>query len=95
MNELRDLADILSSSRVSRTRLPDGTGVVLDIVGRNVVSLNETGQFVIEQLATGLGDEDEMVRRMVAEFKVDEVSARRDLAAFVARLVGLLRAEKA
>ena len=90
MNELRDLADILSSSRVSRTRLPDGTGVVLDVVGRNVVSLNVTGEFVIEQLAKGLADEDEMVRRMVAEFRTDDYSARRDLESFVARLRGLL-----
>lgn len=90
MNELRDLADIMPSSRVSRTRLPDQTGVVLDIVGLNVMSLNETGQFVVEQLARGLADEDEMVRRMVAEFKVDELTARRDLGAFVVRLRELL-----
>lgn len=90
MNELRDLADILSSSRVSRTRLPDQTGVVLDIVGLHVMSLNETGQFVVEQLARGLADEDEMVRRMVAEFKVDENSARSDLEVFVVKLRELL-----
>lgn len=90
MNELRDLADLMSSSRVSRTRLPDGTGVVLDIVGLHVMSLNETGQFVVEQLARGLADEDEMVRRMVAEFKVDELTARRDLGVFVVRLRELL-----
>lgn len=90
MNELRDLADILSSSRVSRTRLPDQTGVVLDIVGLHVMSLNETGQFVVEHLARGLADEDEMVRLMVAEFKVDESSARCDLGVFVVKLRELL-----
>ncbi|MGV8042275.1 MAG: PqqD family protein [Thermoanaerobaculaceae bacterium] len=90
MNELRDLADLMSSSRVSRTRLPDQTGVVLDIVGLHVMSLNETGQFVVEQLARGLADEDEMVRRMVAEFRVDELTARRDLGVFVVRLRELL-----
>lgn len=90
MNELRDLADLMSSSRVSRTRLPDQTGVVLDIVGLHVMSLNETGQFVVEQLARGLADEDEMVERMVAEFKVDALTARRDLGVFVVRLRELL-----
>ncbi len=90
MNELRDLADLMSSSRVSRTRLPDQTGVVLDIVGLHVMSLNETGQFVVEQLARGLADEDEMVERMEAEFKVDALTARRDLGVFVVRLRELL-----
>jgi hypothetical protein len=90
MNELSDLVGVLSSARVSRTRLPDFTGVVLDIVGRNVMSLNETAQFVVEQLAAGIGDEAEIVRRMGAEFKVDEESARRDLGLFVARLRELI-----
>jgi hypothetical protein len=90
MNELSDLAAIFSSVRVTRTRLPDNTGVVLDVAGRHVLSLNETGQFVVEQLATGLGDEAEMVRRMVAAFKVGEEGARRDLGLFVARLRELL-----
>jgi hypothetical protein len=90
MNELSDLSAIFSSARVTRTRLPDNTGVVLDVVGRHVMSLNVTGQFVVEQLAGGLADEAEMVQRMVVAFKVGEESARRDLGLFVARLRELL-----
>lgn len=91
MIELKHLAAILSSPRVNRTRLPDGTGVVLDIVGLNVMSFNETGQLVIEQLAGGVSDEEQVVRCMVARFQVDVETARGDLRAFVAQLSTLLR----
>lgn len=95
MNDLSDLAAIFSSSRVNRTQLPDGTGVVLDIVSRQVMSLNETGQFVVEQLAAGVSDEQQLVQRMVTHFHVDAGQAGRDLATFVARLSALLRPESA
>lgn len=90
MNELEDLVDVFASSRVSRTCLPDRTGVVLDIAGRKVMSINASGQFVIEQLARGKADEGEIVGLMAAEFKVDEDAARRDLRAFVSQLRELL-----
>lgn len=93
MNDLSDLAAVFSSSRVNRTRLPDGTGVVLDIVSRQVMSLNESGQFVVEKLAAGVSDEQQLVLGMMAHFQVDAEQAHRDLAAFVARLSALLRPE--
>jgi hypothetical protein len=88
--QLAEIRAFLLSDRVTRTGLEDGSGVVLDIQGLAVYSLNETGMFLVEALCEGATDADALAARLVADFEVDEATARADVAEFIAELSGLM-----
>ncbi len=50
-----------------------------------IINLNSTGAFLWNILAQG-ADENELVKRLLAEYEVDEETARRDVDAFVAKI---------
>jgi hypothetical protein len=83
------LGALLRSGRVSRAKLTDGTGVLVDAAGMRMLSLNETGMFLVEGLAEGLGSE-ALVERLVEEFDVSAPAARRDLEKFLEDLSGFV-----
>lgn len=87
--EVQRLASLLRSSRFSRARLTDGTGVMTDATSLRMLSLNETGLFLVEGLVSGLGPE-ALVERVVAEFNVSAPEARRDLEKFLEELSGFV-----
>ena len=91
MTELAEIAEFLRSERVTRTALSDGSGVVLDVQGLAVYSLNETGMFLVNALCEGTADADALAARLVAEFEVDEATARADVDEFVASLTKLVK----
>jgi hypothetical protein len=91
---IEQLAEFIRSDRITRTTLADQTGVLLDVEGLHVFSLNETGMFLVEAMCDGAADEGELVRRLVAEFEVDEATAKDDVATFLADLRKLLDAKK-
>ena len=86
MTDLATLATALTTERFTHTSLADGTGVILDIDGMHVLTLNETGEFLIAAVLAGAADEAELVTRMVAEFEVETPQAQEDVAAFIAEL---------
>lgn len=86
MTDLTVLAAKLNSERFTHTHLADGTGVILDIDGMHVLTLNETGEFLIAAVLAGARDGGELADRMVAEFEVDAPQAQADVAAFIAVL---------
>lgn len=47
-----------------------------------VINLNDTGAFLWEQLEKG-AEENELVSKMCAEYDVDEVTAKKDIDAFI------------
>ncbi|HQR65942.1 MAG TPA: PqqD family protein [Thermoanaerobaculia bacterium] len=83
------LAEVLRSSRFSRARLTDGTGVMTDAASMRMLSLNETGMFLVEELVAGLGAE-ALVDRLVTEFSVSASDAHRDLEKFLVELDGFV-----
>ena len=86
MNGLAGIARALRSGRFAMTRLGDGSGVLLDIEGNQVLSLNETGMFLLDAIAAGTAGEDALLSAMLGAFDVDETTARADLDRFLAEL---------
>jgi len=80
---------LLRSDRFSRAKLTDGTGVMTDAVSMRILSLNETGIFLVEGLVSGLGL-DTLVERLVGEFRVSAPEARQDLERFLGELDGFV-----
>ncbi|HVN76623.1 MAG TPA: PqqD family protein [Thermoanaerobaculaceae bacterium] len=91
MTDLAEIAEFLRSERVTRTALSDGSGVVLDVKGLAVYSLNETGMFLVNALCEGAADADALVARLVVEFEVDEATARADVATFTEQLAKVMK----
>jgi len=90
MRRTVDLARLLSSEGVSQTRLADHSGVILDVDSLRVFSVNDTGMSLVEALRDGVDDHEGLVRRLVAEFEVDEPTAAADVDAFVEELAHFL-----
>ena len=90
VHDLARIGALLQSDRLTRTALADGSGVILDVDGMSVLSLNGTGQFIVAALAEGMDDRRDLVRRIVAEFEVDEDTAAADLDEFLNELTGVL-----
>lgn len=86
MTDLAALAAALASERFTHASLADGTGVILDIDGMLVLTLNETGEFLAAALLAGVADEAELVARLVSEFEVEGAQAQEDVASFIAEL---------
>lgn len=83
------LADLLSAGRASVARLSDGTGVLLDVQGLTVFTLNEAGLVLVEALRAGAASEDDaaaLAALLVARFEVSPAAAAADVAAFLAAL---------
>ena len=70
------------------TVLPDGTGVVVHLDQRCYYPLSKSG-VVLWHLYDDCGDVDDeaLVRALLGRYRIDESTARRDVAAFVERLV--------
>ena len=83
---IETLAARLSSRELAVSRLVDGTGVILDVNGLKVYSLNETGMFLVDQLQRGVVDKEVLVDALVDSFDVDRETATGDLDTFLANL---------
>ncbi len=83
--EVDRLGTLLRSDRFSRAKLTDRTGVMVDAAGMKMLSLNETGMFLVEELVSGRSPEG-LVDRLVKEFRVNRADARRDLEKFLDEL---------
>lgn len=80
------LSQILASQRLSHTILADNTSVLLDVNGMRVLSLNETGCFLVEAIKRGARTEAQLVEALRQEFNVDKATARRDVGQFLKAL---------
>ena len=86
MTDIPALAAALTTDRYTHTALADGTGVILDIEGMHVLTLNQTGEFLIAAVLAGAADEPDLVARLVGAFEVEEPQAREDVSAFLVEL---------
>lgn len=93
MRAIGALAELLDSSRYRRKTLADGSGVVLDVSGMRVLSLNRTGMFVLDELARGTTRLGPLERRLTEVFEVDRDTASRDLRELLEKLDRLLTPE--
>ena len=79
MEDLPDLVRRIRSDRLAFRRLSDDTGVLVELNQGRVLALNQTATFLVEQMRAGTEALDELARGLVAEFEVDEPTARRDI----------------
>ena len=86
MTDVPALAAALATDRYTHTALADGTGVILDIEGMHILTLNETGEFLVAAMLAGAADEPDLVARLVGAFEVEEPHAREDVSAFLAEV---------
>lgn len=80
MASLEQLASRLNSARYTRKTLADGSGVVLDVQGMRVLSLNLTGAFLVDEIAAGAANARALSERLVEVFEVDPRTAAVDVA---------------
>ncbi len=84
------LAARLRSQELTVTRLVDGSGVILDVNGLKVYSLNETGMFLLERIQQGTVTSGDLVRALAEHFEVEPETAAADLQSFLDELLGRL-----
>ena len=86
MTSLPDIAAALRAERYSHHRLSDGSGVLLDLQGTEVLALNETSETLLTTIESGAVSTAELVARLVARFEVEAEEAARDVETFVSEL---------
>jgi len=84
------LEDALCSGRLTINALDDGSGVLLDIEGEQLLTLNGTGMHLVRSIESGARGVDELVTALTSGFDVDSARARADTQAFLARLAQAL-----
>ena len=90
MNAIERLSQLMRSDKVSQTKLADETGVILHLDSLQVLTLNETGMFLVERIGEGLSTSDQLIAALTDDFEVDEATARADVDAFVDELDAML-----
>ncbi len=90
MRPIEELADLLCSDRYSHQTLADGSGVVLDMSGLRVLSLNRTGMLVLDSMASGITQIDQLTKRLTESYDVDGETATRDVEELLQELDRLL-----
>ncbi|NOZ78445.1 MAG: PqqD family protein [Acidobacteria bacterium] len=93
MSDINALAGLLRSGALAHTRLADSSGVLLHADTLQVLTLNETGMFLVDRLREGTETIDGLVDALVSHFTVNEKTARRDVSAFLDELRRLLQHE--
>ena len=94
-NPLAGLIAKTSDADLQYTVLPDGSSVLLDISGHRVLTLSDTGTYLMQQLRDGTATVDMLAKRLTQEFDVDDDTARRDTQEFVDALSAALAVRSA
>lgn len=81
---------VLRSDRLQSTDLGEDGGVLLDIEGNQILTLNRMGMYLIERLREDGGDVEALTQRVARDFAIEAGTARSDIEEFLARLAGFL-----
>ncbi len=85
--QIQALAGRLLSQDLSLTRLADGSGVLLDLSGQQILALNETALHLLEALrATPGATREGLLLGITSAFEVSHETAGSDLERFLDRL---------
>ncbi len=72
---IKRIHEALASGRLTINALDDGSGVVLDVDGEQMLTMNATGLAIIQAIADGAAD-----LEAVADYLVERFSVERELA---------------
>lgn len=92
MNEdpITTIRNALDSGRLTINALDDGSGVVLDTDGEQLLTLNRTGMRLIQSIDDGASTVDPLRDMLMAEYEVEAERAEADVRAFVAEVAKAL-----
>ena len=76
----------IQDDELTFTKLADDSGVLLDLHGHQVFSLNSSGAFIVDCVRSGTITEDALVEKLTEHFDIDNDTARADLVAFMQTL---------
>jgi hypothetical protein len=88
---MKKLHELLSSERLTETALEEGGGVLLDLEGQQILSLNEVGMKLVRMIRTEPFSQDDLAQRLAKAYGIDEVTAAEDVGLFIHRLSQFLR----
>lgn len=88
---MKKLNEILSSERLTETAMDEGGGVLLDLEGQQILSLNEVGMKIVRMLRSEPLSLDELSQRLAEAYGIDEATAAKDVGLFIQRLSEFLK----
>tara|TARA_Y100001933_G_scaffold173198_1_gene171494 strand:+ start:898 stop:1176 length:279 start_codon:yes stop_codon:yes gene_type:complete len=80
---IKKIRGALESGRLTINALDDGSGVLLDIDGEQLLTLNRTGMRLVQAIDEGAAGVDALRDMLLAEFEVEAARAEVDARAFV------------
>jgi len=85
------IAKALAKKRLTINPLDDGSGVVLDVEGEKLLTMNATGMTIIQAIEDGAHSVGAIARVVTSVFEVDDAAADQDVHAFVENVSGQLK----
>lgn len=87
---IRKIRDALESGRLTINALDDGSGVLLDIDGEQLLTLNRTGMRLVQAIDEGATGVPALRDMLLDEFDVEVDRAEADARAFVGEVAEAL-----
>lgn len=84
------IREALDTGRLTINALDDGSGVLLDIDGEQLLTLNATAMYLVQSIEDGQLDVAGLRERMCERFEVEADRAENDVRAFVIEVAGAL-----
>lgn len=85
-----DVMNRLANGSLPLTKLSDGTAILLDLSGKQVLSLNESAACIVEAIIRGERSTESLAEEVVSSFDVSIDAARSDVEGLLATLHGLM-----
>ncbi len=80
---LETLREGLSQGRLTISALDDGSGVVLDVEGEQLLEMNATGLAIMQAIADGADDETDVADLVARQFEAPAEQVLADVRTFI------------
>lgn len=87
---VQQIRSALDSGRLTINALNDGSGVLLDVDGEQLLTLNRTGMRLIQAIERGADAVEALRDLLMEEFDVEAERAENDARAFVGKVAAAL-----
>lgn len=84
--DIDSIRTALDSGRVTINALDDGSGVLLDVEGEQLLTLNRTGMFLVQSIERGSATVEDLGAGLAERYEVDVDRAVADVEHFVAEV---------
>ena len=88
---MKKLHELLRSERLTETALTEGGGVLLDLEGQPILSLNGVGLEIVHMLRAEAMSQAELAAHIARVYGIDKDTAAGDVALFIERLSQFLK----